>query len=190
MGMRMHRAARPRGGIGSWVAGVRVAGTWMGGAVAAIFLCMSAWVAQPTLAQNAAPEPLSAFPQSLLAIRTQAGKVINFKVWSADTPERDRQGLMFVHEMDEHAGMLFLFPEYRPVTMWMRNTYIPLDMLFMDAHGKIEYIAAHTKPLSTDIIGPPGPEFAVLELNGGACERLGIAVGDTVLHSSFKNTKK
>jgi uncharacterized protein len=157
--------------------------------LAVMVLLMGGFTEQPALAQGATPEPLSAFPQSLLAIRTRAGKVINFKIWSADTPDRDRQGLMFVHEMDEHAGMLFVFPEYRPITMWMRNTYIPLDMLFMDAKGKIDYIAANTKPLSTDIIGPPGAEFAVLELNGGACERLGIAVGDLVLHSSFKNTK-
>jgi uncharacterized membrane protein (UPF0127 family) len=161
--------------------------TLAGWAVTGLF--MSVFAAQRTLAQGVAPEPLSAFPQSLLAIRTRADKVINFKIWSADTPDRDRQGLMFVHEMDEHAGMLFVFPENRPVTMWMHNTYIPLDMLFMDAKGKIDYIAANTKPLSTDIIGPPGPEFAVLELNGGACERLGIAVGDLVLHSSFKKTK-
>ena len=130
-------------------------------------------------------EPLSAFPQSLLSIRSAGGKVINFKVWTADTPRREEQGLMFVRQMDEHAGMLFVFPGDKRVTMWMKNTYISLDLLFMNRAGKIDYIAARAVPLSEDIIGPPGPEFAVLELNGGAAERLGVRVGDTVLHQSF-----
>jgi uncharacterized membrane protein (UPF0127 family) len=140
-------------------------------------------------AENDAPEPLTAFPQSLLAIRTVGGNVINFKVWTADTPRREEQGLMFVHAMDEHAGMLFLFPQNRPVTMWMKNTFIPLDLLFMNAAGKIDYIAANAKPLALDIIGPPSPEFAVLELNGGAAARLGIKIGDSVLHPGFGRIK-
>ena len=130
-------------------------------------------------------EPLSAFPQSLLSIRTAAGKVINFQIWLADTPRRDQQGLMFVKDMDAHAGMLFLFPGNQPVSMWMKNTYIPLDMLFMDAKGRVDYIAANTTPFSTDIIGANKPEFAVLELNGGSAARFGIAVGDTVIHETF-----
>jgi uncharacterized membrane protein (UPF0127 family) len=134
-----------------------------------------------------APEPLSAFPQSLLAIRSSTGNVINFKIWTADTPAREQQGLMFIREMDEHAGMLFMFPENRPVTMWMKNTYISLDLLFINAQGKIDYIAASATPRSERIIGPPTPEYAVLELKGGASERLGIKVGATVLHKNFKS---
>ena len=145
---------------------------------------LSANVALP---EAAAPEPLSAFPQSLLAIKSSAGMVINFKIWTADTREREEQGLMFIHELDEHAGMLFMFPENKRVTMWMKNTYISLDLLFLNAQGKIDYIAASATPLSTDIIGPPAPEYAVLELKGGACERLGIKVGDVVLHKNFKS---
>ena len=153
---------------------------------------MAAWIFAGVLiaataanAQNPEREPLSAFPQSLLAIRTSTGKVINFKVWTADTQQREELGLMFVRQMDEHAGMLFLFPGNKPVSMWMKNTYIPLDILFMNAYGRIDYIAKAV-PQSLDIIGPPTPEFAVLELNGGASERLGIKVGDNVLHHSFK----
>jgi len=137
-------------------------------------------------AQSAAPEPLSAFPQSLLAIRTGSGKVVNFKIWLADTKRREQQGMMFIREMDEHTGMLFMFPENQPVSMWMHNTYISLDILFLDAHGKIDYIAAHATPQSDTIIGPPTPEFAVLELKGGACEHFGIRAGDTVSHKNFK----
>ena len=142
--------------------------------------------ASPAPAQRAAPEPLSAFPQSLLAIRTSSGKVVNFKIWEADTPQREEQGMMFIREMDEHTGMLFMFPENHRVRMWMKNTYVSLDLLFLNAQGKIDYIAAKATPQSEDIIGPATPEFAVLELKGGACEQFGIQVGDKVLHRNFK----
>jgi uncharacterized protein len=142
--------------------------------------------ADAALAQSAPPEPLSAFPQSLLAIRTNSGKVVNFKIWEADTPKREEQGMMFIREMDEHTGMLFMFPENKPVTMWMKNTYVSLDLLFLNAQGKIDYIAEKATPRSEAIIGPPTPEFAVLELKGGACERFGVKVGDKVLHKNFK----
>jgi hypothetical protein len=138
------------------------------------------------LPQDAAPEPLSAFPQSLLAVRTSSGQVVNFKIWEANTQKREEQGMMFIRQMDAHTGMLFMFPENRRVTMWMKNTYISLDLLFLDRHGKIDYIAARATPESTAIIGPPTPEYAVLELKGGACEQFGIKVGDKVLHKNFK----
>jgi uncharacterized protein len=142
--------------------------------------------ANAALPEAAAPEPLTAFPQSLLAIKSAAGKVVNFKIWTADTEQREQQGLMFIRDMDEHAGMLFMFPQNQRVSMWMKNTYISLDLLFLNARGKIDYIAAGATPLSETIIGPPTPEYAVLELKGGACERLGIKVGDVVLHKNFK----
>jgi uncharacterized protein len=157
--------------------------SWILGPVVMTGLLLGASAAWP---QTAAPEPLSAFPQSLLAIRSSTGNVINFKIWTADSPAREQQGLMFIQDMDEHAGMLFMFPENRPVTMWMKNTYISLDLLFMNAQGKIDYIAASATPRSEKIIGPPTPEYAVLELRGGASERLGIKVGDVVLHKNFK----
>jgi uncharacterized protein len=157
------------------------------------FFAARAWLATALFlgasaapAQGAAPEPLSAFPHSLLAIRTASGQVVDFKIWEADTPKREEQGMMFIHEMDEHTGMLFMFPENRPVSMWMKNTYVSLDLLFLNAQGKIDYIAARATPLSETIIGPPTPEFAVLELRGGACERFGIKAGDKVLHKNFK----
>lgn len=140
-------------------------------------------------AQSAAPEPLSAFPQSMLAVKTANGKVVNFKIWLADTKQREEQGMMFVRTMDVHTGMLFMFPENKPVSMWMKNTFVSLDLLFLDAHGKIDYIAASATPESTAIIGPASPEYAVLELKGGACEQFGIKVGDHVIHSNFKNTR-
>ena len=142
--------------------------------------------ANAALPEAGAPEPLTAFPQSLLAIKSTTGKVVNFKIWAADTEQREQQGLMFIRDMDEHAGMLFMFPQNQRVSMWMKNTYISLDLLFLNAQGKIDYIAAKATPRSETIIGPPTPEYAVLELKGGACERLGIKVGDVVLHKNFK----
>jgi uncharacterized membrane protein (UPF0127 family) len=138
------------------------------------------------MAQGPAPEPLSAFPQSLLAIKTRSGKVVNFKIWQADTPRREQQGLMFIRELDVHAGMLFMFPGNDRVIMWMKNTFIPLDLLFLNARGEIDYIAANAVPQSETRIGPPTPEFAVLELKGGACDEFGIKVGDRVMHQNFK----
>jgi uncharacterized protein len=156
--------------------------------VVALLLCVGAVVAGGAAgAQGATPEPLSAFPQSLLAIRTDAGKVVNFKIWNADIPRRKEQGLMFVREMDEHAGMLFVFPNDHSPAMWMKNTYISLDLLFINAQGRIEYIAARATPLSLSVIQAPKPSLAVLELKGGASEDLGVKVGDTVVHPSFHN---
>jgi len=137
--------------------------------MAAVLLC-AVLGGGAAAAQDARPEPLSAFPQSLLAIRTTAGKVINFKIWTADNPRREEQGLMFVHDMDEHAGMLFMFPGNQRPMMWMKNTYIALDLLFIDEHGQIDYIAAEATPLSLSIIQSPKPSLAVLELKGGASE--------------------
>ncbi|HUX74069.1 MAG TPA: DUF192 domain-containing protein [Steroidobacteraceae bacterium] len=127
-------------------------------------------------------EPLSAFPQSLLAIRTAAGRVIDFKIWLADTPRRDQQGLMYVRDMGDHAGMLFLFSGADPIDMWMKNTIMPLDMLFIDARGKITRIARRRTPLSLTLIPAPRRTRAVLELKGGICDRFGIRSGDRVLN--------
>lgn len=162
--------------------------------VGAWLLCMALLLgglaaAEPARADVAAPEPLSAFPQSLLAIRTASGKVVNFKIWTADRPSRQEQGLMFVRDIDDHAGMLFLFGPVRQISMWMKNTYLPLDLLFIDSTGRIDYIAARATPLSTDIISDPRPVAAVLELKGGIAESFGIRTGDTVLHESFKKTR-
>jgi uncharacterized membrane protein (UPF0127 family) len=145
--------------------------------------------ADSAFADVTAPEPLSAFPQSLLAIRTASGKVVNFKIWTADRPSRQEQGLMYVHDIDDHAGMLFLFEPVRQISMWMKNTYLPLDLLFIDSNGRIDYIARRATPLSTDIISDPRPVAAVLELKGGIAESFGIQPGDTVLHESFKHPR-
>ncbi len=153
------------------------------------------WLLSLTLASTVAraddpePEPLSAFPQSVLTVRTAAGHVINFKIWTADTPSRQEQGLMYVRDLDERAGMLFVFSTTERVSMWMKNTYLPLDMLFIDDKGRITYIAARATPFSLDTITAPQPTHEVLELKGGICEQLGINVGDIVVQKIQKRAR-
>ena len=121
-----------------------------------------------------------------LTIATGAGANL-FTVEIADTEELRQRGLMFRQRMPENRGMLFDFGQSRPVGMWMKNTYIPLDMLFIRADGTIAYIAENTVPKSLDVVGVNEPVLAVLELAGGSAKRKGIRTGDTVYHRIFKN---
>ena len=154
-------------------------------ALAVSFLALAAGCTAPNAARAAAPEPLSAFPRSVLAIRTTTGRVIDFRIWIANTPRRAEQGLMFVRTLAAHDGMLFTFPQAQPVVMWMKNTYVPLDMLFVDAHGRITAITRRAQPLSRDLIYAPAGTRAVVELPGGICDRLGIRVGDHALSDAL-----
>jgi hypothetical protein len=108
-----------------------------------------------------------------------------FRVEMAITPAQMSQGLMFRRTMDADAGMLFLHESEREQAMWMMNTFIPLDMLFIRRDGTISHIAQRTVPQSTATIASNGPVLAVLELNGGTSQRLGIKVGDRVEHRGF-----
>ncbi|NBC97123.1 MAG: DUF192 domain-containing protein [Deinococcus-Thermus bacterium] len=103
-----------------------------------------------------------------------------FRAEVADTTEERSRGLMFREELAPDAGMLFLFDPPRRVSFWMKNTYISLDMLFIDAAGRIVHIAERTEPESLDGHGPDQRVRAVLEINGGLADRLGIGPGDVV----------
>lgn len=96
----------------------------------------------------------------------------------AVTPEQRAQGLMFIRELGEFEGMLFPASAPAIVSMWMKNTYIPLDMLFIRADGKLAGIAGNTTPFSENTIQSPEPVTGVLELNGGFAARHGVARGD------------
>ncbi|WP_409567933.1 DUF192 domain-containing protein [Methylobacterium sp. E-025] len=96
------------------------------------------------------------------------------------------RGLMFRRTMAPNHGMLFDFERSEPVAMWMKNTYLPLDMLFIRADGTIARVAADTEPLSTAIIASPEPVLSVLELNAGVAAKLGIKAGDRVEHPLFQ----
>jgi len=123
-----------------------------------------------------------------LTIATE-GDATMFTVEIADTEELRERGLMFRQRLPADRGMLFASGEPRTVAMWMKNTYIPLDMLFVRADGTIAYIAENTVPKSLDTIGISEPVLAVLELAAGTVKRLGIRAGDTVYHRMFKNAE-
>jgi uncharacterized membrane protein (UPF0127 family) len=114
-----------------------------------------------------------------LVVVTAAGEH-HFQVEIADEPRERARGLMFRREMAADEGMLFDFEEEQPASFWMRNTYIPLDMLFIRADGIIESIGERTTPLSEKSVTSRGPVRYVLEINGGLSDQLGIEAGDSV----------
>ena len=131
-----------------------------------------------------AQEPIR-FPTSELVIETAAGER-RFVVELADTPERRASGYMFREEIPKGTGMLFDFERVRPVAMWMRNTPTSLDMLFIDARGKIRHIFQRTEPYSETVLASPINVLAVLEVVAGTVEELGISLGDRVRHPMFE----
>lgn len=130
------------------------------------------------------PAQLKDFPRDTLTIQRSTGRDL-FQIWIADTPARHQQGLMWVRQLAPDQGMLFVLDGPRPMTMWMKNTYVPLDMVFLDETGRILGIARKTTPLSEALISSPGNVAAVLEILAGESDRRGIAVGDRVLHPAF-----
>ncbi len=135
---------------------------------------------------HAAEPQLQQFATADLII-VSAGGPHRFTVELAATPAQMEQGLMFRQALAPDAGMLFDFKRPTLATMWMRNTLIPLDMLFVDGHGRIVNIRDRAVPRSDDVIAAAAPVRAVIELNGGAAERLGIKPGDRVLYPIFGN---
>lgn len=120
-----------------------------------------------------------------LVIETPGGPK-RFTVELADTPEARAKGLMFRRSMPPDHGMLFDFEVEQPVAFWMKNTPLPLDMLFIDARGVIARIEADATPYSETPIPSGRPVRAVLELNAGTAARLGIAPGARVRHPIFE----
>ena len=108
-----------------------------------------------------------------------------FGVEMAVTPEEQARGLMFRRELPEKQGMLFDFGREQPTSFWMKNTYIPLDMIFIRADGRILRVAENTVPHSEELVSSGGPVRAVLEVIAGTAKKLGIAPGDRVTHPIF-----
>ncbi len=113
------------------------------------------------------------------------GQNHKFDVEIAQSFEQRARGLMFRREMPEKNGMLFLFENNQMVTMWMENTYIPLDIIFLNRKGIIKHIAKSTVPESRDYIHSTVPVISVLEVNGGVTDNLNIQVGDKIDHPFF-----
>ncbi len=127
------------------------------------------------------------FQTSSLDIKTSQGEQ-HFTIELALTREDQVRGLMFRKSMPKDHGMLFVFDTPREVSFWMKNTYIPLDMIFIREDGTIESILANTKPETTYSLRSQGKVKAVLEINAGLSKTLHIAAGDRVVHEFF--TKK
>jgi uncharacterized membrane protein (UPF0127 family) len=124
------------------------------------------------------------YDRSSLVIVTGA-REIKFDIEMALTEPQREHGLMFRKSLGPYEGMLFDFYREQPVSFWMKNTLIPLDMVFIAADGTIRHVHANAKPLSTDTIPSEYPVRAVLEINGGTAGLLGIKPGDKVKHPIF-----
>jgi uncharacterized membrane protein (UPF0127 family) len=136
-------------------------------------------------AQTGPIEDLAAFPRGKLEIADGKKVKHTLEVWLADTPSRQAQGLMFVRSLPSLRGMLFVHESPRPMSMWMKNTYIPLDMVFIDAQGRIQQIVEQTTPHSLAIISSTEPALAVLEIAGGEAKHLGLHPGQRVNHPAL-----
>ncbi len=132
----------------------------------------------------AAVPPAQAAGRATIAIVSSTG-VHAFDVQLATNDAERERGLMFVKSLPEGQGMLFDFKRDQPVSFWMHNTYIPLDMIFIAGDGRIMHIAENAKPLSDALIPSQYPVRAVLEVIGGTAEKLGIKPGDQVSGSIF-----
>ena len=129
--------------------------------------------------------PQPRLPEEPLVIVTRDGQRHRFRVEMAVDPQQQAVGLMFRQQVGPDEGMLFDWGTPRESAMWMRNTLVRLDMIFIAADGRIHRIVERTVPLSLASVESRGPVRATLELAGGTAERLGLRVGDQVLHRIF-----
>jgi len=137
--------------------------------------------AQAAAAADFQPEQLRGFARDTLVIQRANGRD-QFNIWLADTPDQQQQGLMWIQQLPADYGMLFLLPEPRGMSMWMKNTYVPLDMVFFDSKGRILRIHENAVPLSEAIINSGVQVAGVLEILAGEAKRRGMQVGDRLLH--------
>jgi uncharacterized protein len=145
-----------------------------------VLLLALVFMVLPILSAGRAP----AAQEGTLEIATKSGVRV-FAVELAVTDEERAKGLMFRKELPEGRGMLFDFKREQPVSMWMQNTYVSLDMIFIRDDGRIARIAENTEVLSERIIPSGAPVRAVLEVVAGTARKLGIAPGDRVAHPLF-----
>jgi uncharacterized membrane protein (UPF0127 family) len=135
------------------------------------------------------PRPAQAMLRETLKLVTAQGEVV-IQVEITETSAEKAQGLMFRTRIPERTGMLFHYEHPQEITMWMRNTYVPLDMVFIRADGVVHRIEARTEPFSESIIASRGAVTACLELGAGEAERLGLKPGDRVEHRFFDRSGK
>ena len=144
-----------------------------------LFLLLSLFSFAACQAQVSGPNLISLdqFPKGTLEIQHER-QTHKFDLWIAQTPEQQSQGLMFVRDLPENRGMLFIAQQPRVFSMWMKNTYIPLDMVFIGADGRIRKIVPNTTPHSLATVSSDEPVKAIVELKGGEAARRSLQVGD------------
>ena len=147
-------------------------------------LTASLLIALALIAGLAGSPPVQAASVQPLEIVTKSGVQV-FSVEMATTEQEKETGLMYRKELADGKGMLFDFTPEQEVSMWMKNTYISLDMIFIRADGRILRIAENTEPLSTKIISSGGLARGVLEVIAGTAQKYGIQPGDRVAHPLF-----
>jgi len=130
--------------------------------------------------------PLCNAGEQTLVIQTAVSGSMEFQVEIAETPEQRRQGLMHRRYLPAMSGMLFDYKSPKNVSFWMENTRIPLDILFIDQHGRIIKIHRNAVPQSRDYINSDGKVLAVLEVNAGVTDQYSIKTGDRVRHEIFE----
>lgn len=159
--------------------------------IAAMTLLLTLGVISPKalMAGAQADSPIT-YAKDTIQISTRDGKLHPFTIELAATYPERAQGLMFRRHMDKNAGMLFLFEGEDVYSMWMKNTYIPLDMVFIRKDGTIARIQENTTPESLQSISSGTPVVSVLELNAGTCGALGIKPGDNVIYKAFNQEKQ
>ena len=153
--------------------------------IGVILVALAMLGAATSRAQVGPIEDLDAFPRGKLEIADGKKVKHTLEVWLADTQSRQAQGLMFVRSLPSLRGMLFVHESPKPMSMWMKNTYIPLDMVFIDAQGRIQQIVEQTTPHSLAIISSTEPALAVLEIAGGEAKHLGLHPGQHVIHPAL-----
>ena len=144
-------------------------------------LIIVAWIAIALMPALAACDPT---PQVAI-VSAHNSKLAAVKVEIADTPDARELGLMYRNHLDENAGMLFVFPSPSATHFWMKNTVVPLDMLFADANGKVIGIVANAQPYSEAMVGGFDGTLYVLEVNAGYAAKHRIVVGDRLEFRGF-----
>jgi uncharacterized protein len=153
---------------------------------AAALLCtLLLWSASVAAPSTDTQQLDQAFPRSTLQIATPDGLLHKIDVWVADNDARRERGLMFVQNLADDAGMLFVYPQPQPVAIWMKNTPLSLDILFVRADGRVHRIAESATPQSTYTIPSDGMVLAVIELKAGSAARMKIRPGAQVIHPAF-----
>ncbi len=135
-----------------------------------------------------APAPFAGLPRADIQVITAAGRH-DFKVWIADDDQSRERGLMFVKALPADHGMLFLFERPHFAAFWMKNTYLSLDIVFINSQGIVVNIARNTEPLSLRPIESAAPVAGVLELIAGTAAKIGLTAGDRVRHPAFSGQK-